>query len=156
MAAASLSDVERKDIRDAFKILDVDGDGKLSKPELETLLRGQFVVACDKDLVDLMAKMDMDSSGSVDYEEFEEFVAKNNLTKYNPEEASEEMLDAFQVFDKDNDGFIDLEEFRAVLTSIGDKMTDEELKVLMQDADVNGDGKIDYKEFCTFMASGIF
>ncbi|KAL8571492.1 hypothetical protein ACOMHN_060974 [Nucella lapillus] len=151
-----LSDLEKKDIREAFNILDADGDGKLSKPELETLLRGQFVVACDKELMELMKKMDVDSSGSVDYEEFEAFAAKNNLATFSPEDASEEMLEAFKVFDKDNDGFIDMREFRAVLTGIGDKMSDDEVRNIIQEADTNGDGKIDYKEFCAYMANGIF
>ena len=49
------------DIREAFNILDSDKDGKLSLPELETLLRGQFVVACDKELHELLDNMDADS-----------------------------------------------------------------------------------------------
>ena len=56
----------------------------------------------------------------MDYEEFEAFVAKNNLSKANPEETSEEMRDAFQVFDKDGNGFIDVKEFREVMTTIGE------------------------------------
>ena len=42
-------------------MLDCDRDGKLSMPELKTLLRGQFVVACDKELHELLDNMDSDS-----------------------------------------------------------------------------------------------
>ena len=48
------------EIREAFNFLDCDRDGKLSTPELETLLRGQFVVACDKELQELLHNMDTD------------------------------------------------------------------------------------------------
>ncbi|KAK7092131.1 calmodulin-beta-like isoform X2 [Littorina saxatilis] len=156
MAKKEVTDIERKDIREAFDILDNDKDGKLSIPELETLLRGQFVVANDRELKELLDNMDADKNGYVDYAEFEAFVAKNNLCRANAEEVSAEMRDAFQVFDTDRDGFIGVEEFRAVMTNIGDKLTDEEVTNLMDQADTNKDGRIDYKEFCAFMASGIY
>ena len=58
-------------------------------------------------------------NGYVDYEEFEEFVNKNNLCRAPELEVSEEMRDAFKVFDKDNNGFIDVSEFKQVMTTIG-------------------------------------
>ncbi|KAK7478044.1 hypothetical protein BaRGS_00030720, partial [Batillaria attramentaria] len=140
-----LTEVDRKDIREAFDILDEDGDGKLSTAELETLLRGQFVVASNKELKELLENMDVDKNGTVDYEEFEDFVKRNGLYKASMEEVSEDMRDAFQVFDKDGDGYIDVEEFKTVMMTMGDKMSEEEVQKMMKDADANGDGKIDYK-----------
>lgn len=57
--------------------------------------------------------------GSVDYEEFEAFVAKNGLYKASVEEVSQELKDAFQVFDRDGDGYIDVDEFKSVMMNIG-------------------------------------
>ena len=43
-------------------------------------------------------------------------------------------------------GYIDMEELKHVLTrlQIGDTMTPEEVQAMLSEADVNGDGQIDY------------
>ena len=48
------------------------------------------------------------------------------------------------VFHGAGDGFISLRELKWVMTNMGERMSDEEVKVMLQQADTNGDGKIDY------------
>ena len=49
------------------------------------------------------------------------------------------------VFDKDNDGFITAEELHKVMTNLGETLTKEEADDMIKEADINGDGQIDYK-----------
>lgn len=44
-------------------------------------------------------------------------------------DAAKEMRDAFKVFDKDNKGEVSTSELRAVLTSMGEKLTEEEVRL---------------------------
>ena len=48
------------------------------------------------------------------------------------------------VFDRDNSGFIDANELRKVMKELGETLTDRQLRDMMDAADLNGDGKIDY------------
>lgn len=48
-----------------------------------------------------------------------------------------------QVFDRDNNGFISAAELRHVMTSIGEKLTDDEVDEMIREADQDGDGRID-------------
>ena len=62
-------------------------------------------------------------------------------------DSEEEIREAFKVFDRDNNGFISAAELRHVMTSIGEKLTDDEVDEMIREADVDGDGQINYEEF---------
>lgn len=64
-------------------------------------------------------------------------------------DSEEEIREAFKVFDRDNNGFISAAELRHVMTSIGEKLTDDEVDEMIREADQDGDGKID----CEFSGS---
>ena len=58
----------------------------------------------------------------------------------------EEMLEAFRVFDRDGNGFISAAELRHIMTNLsGENFTDEEFDGLIGEADLDGDGMINYE-----------
>jgi len=70
-------------------------------------------------------------------------------------DSEEEIREAFRVFDKDGNGFISAAELRHVMTNLGEKLTDEEVDEMIREADVDGDGQVNYEgstfhmvEFC--------
>jgi calmodulin len=62
-------------------------------------------------------------------------------------DSEEEIREAFKVFDRDNNGFISAAELRHVMTSIGEKLTDDEVDEMIREADQDGDGRIDCECF---------
>lgn len=58
-------------------------------------------------------------------------------------DSEDEIREAFKVFDRDNNGFISAAELRHVMTSIGEKLTNEEVDEMIREADQDGDGRID-------------
>ena len=53
----------------------------------------------------------------------------------------------FELYDDDGSGSIDQLELRALMAQLGVDLTDEELSAMIAEADVDGDGDIDYEEF---------
>ena len=56
----------------------------------------------------------------------------------------EELREAFRVFDKDGNGFISLDELKSVMRSLGENLTEEEFDVMIREADIDGDGQVNY------------
>ena len=83
--------------------------------------------------------------------------------------SEEEIIEAFRVFDQNGDGWIRAAELRDVLTNlregltyevvkrlvdkVEERFTDEEVDKMIRDADIDGDGQINYEEFVTRMMS---
>ena len=48
------------------------------------------------------------------------------------------------MFDKNGDGFISASELRHVMTTLGEKLTDDEVDKMILEADIDGDGKVNF------------
>jgi calmodulin len=53
-------------------------------------------------------------------------------------------LSIYRVFDKDNNGVISSTELRRVMTNLGEKLTDDEVEDMIKEADIDGDGMVNY------------
>jgi len=98
------------------------------------------------EIEDMINEVDLDQTGTVDLEEF----IKMMSIKTKPANANDEMRSAFNVFDKDGSGTISVDELGQLMKTFGENLSDEDLKIMIQEVDKNGDGHIDYQEFVNF------
>lgn len=137
-----------EEFREAFALFDKDGDGCITTSELGTVMRSLGQDPSEEDLQDMINEVDVDGSGTID---FEEFIAMMEKKQMNSMDTEEELRGAFKVFDKDGNGYISATELRHVMTSLGEKLTDEELEEMIREADTDGDGQVNYEEFAKMM-----
>ena len=140
-----------------FQMFDKDGDGRITKKELNDSLKNLGIIIPEKELWQMIDKIDVNGDGCVDIEEFGELY-KTIMVEEDDEMGEEDMKEAFNVFDRNGDGFITVDELKAVLSSLGLKQgkTLEECRKMIMQVDVDGDGRVDYKEFKQMMKKGRF
>ena len=131
------------EFKEAFSLFDKDGKGEISEKELITVLRALGNNPTEEELDTMIKEVDEDGSGTIDFGEFLEMMART-LNQINFEK---ELLDAFKVYDRDGNGFVSVAEMRWYLTNSGPKLSHEEVDEIAKTADVDGDGHINFNEF---------
>jgi len=148
---------QHDEIRDAFKlfsIIDVNSNGKITKMELKTGL-ANLLEKKDYELENLIDEIfsiiDGDNNGYIEYEEFvrgcickEKFI-NEDIIKF-----------SFIFFDKDQNGEITVEEIKEILIKNFNKDVksyEDSIKNIINEVDLNKDGKISYDEFKNMMNS---
>ena len=63
-------------------------------------------------------------------------------------EQIEELKKAFAVLDENKDGVISKDELAKLLGGLGEDVTDDVVTEMMNLADTDGDGKVNFDEFC--------
>uniref|UniRef100_A0A8C9MMN6 Calneuron 1 n=1 Tax=Serinus canaria TaxID=9135 RepID=A0A8C9MMN6_SERCA len=87
LSRAVVSPIPSAEIREAFRVLDRDGNGFISKQELGMAMRSLGYMPSEVELAIIMQRLDMDGDGQVDFDEF--------MTILGPKLVSSEGRDGF-------------------------------------------------------------
>ena len=63
------------------------------------------------------------------------------------EEKTAEYKAAFNIIDRDNDGLINIQELGTIMRNLGQNPSEQELKEMINEIDLDGKGTIDFPEF---------
>uniref|UniRef100_U3K311 Centrin 3 n=1 Tax=Ficedula albicollis TaxID=59894 RepID=U3K311_FICAL len=103
------------------------------------------------DVLKILKDYDRESTGKITFEDFNEVVTDWILDR----DPQEEILKAFKLFDDDDSGKISLRNLRRVARELGENMSDEELRAMIEEFDKDGDGEINQEEFIAIMTGDI-
>ncbi|GAB5363029.1 hypothetical protein AAMO2058_000848900 [Amorphochlora amoebiformis] len=142
-AKDNLSAEQVSEFKEAFSLFDKNGDGAITPDELGKVMK-QLGEACkSEDLEAMIKEADRSNNGDLDFSDFLRMMGTKTGTE------NDEMKIAFSIFDKDKDGFISGDELKALMTSLGEKIGENEIKSIIAEHDKDGDGKISLKDFET-------
>uniref|UniRef100_A0A3Q4GD37 Centrin 3 n=1 Tax=Neolamprologus brichardi TaxID=32507 RepID=A0A3Q4GD37_NEOBR len=116
-----LTEDQKHEIKEAFELFDTDKDKEIDYHELK--------------VITLMHVM----YGSA---------VTDRILERDPKE---EIMKAFKLFDDDESGKISLRNLRRVARELGENISDEELRSMIEEFDTDGDGEINQEEFLTIM-----
>ncbi|KAI5144128.1 centrin-3 [Manis pentadactyla] len=146
-----LSEEQKQEIKDAFELFDTDKDQAIDYHELKVAMRALGFDVKKADVLKILKDYDTEATGKITFEDFNEVVTDWVLER----DPHEELLKAFKLFDDDDSGKISLRNLRRVARELGENMSDEELRAMIEEFDKDGDGEINQEEFIAIMTGDI-
>ena len=142
--------------RNEFLLLDTDGDGTVSCAELANVLRTMRVKfkLTEGGINKMIKEIDKDGSGTITVEEY----MNNMKDKTNKDCIHRALIQRssirrdFHKYDADGSGFITKDELKTVLKKRSKlDFSEHQIQEMLDEADLNSDGKINYEEFVVMM-----
>ncbi len=138
----SLSEDQKNEYKDTFSLFDKKGDGKIETSQLGAVIRALGQNPTQADIKRFAQGFSKDHR--INFEEFLPILASTQKIK--EQGGVDDYIEGLRVFDKDGNGTISAAELRHVLTSLGEKMSDEEVTNLLQGME-DLQGQVNYEEF---------
>lgn len=142
-----LTEEQYAEYKEAFSLFEKGSDHAITAKDLGTVLRSLGHNPTDAELQGLIKEVDADGNGVIDFSEFLQSTAQK--TKNTIDEA--ELKEAFRIFDKDGTGGISSAELRAIMTGLGEKLTDAEVDEMIRETDTGRNGFIKLDHFLQVM-----
>ncbi|CAL1545508.1 unnamed protein product [Lymnaea stagnalis] len=138
--------IEAKEI---FSMFDDKGDDKIPASSIGDVLR-----ANNQNPTELEIKKcgySQNPAARISFETF--FPILQTISKNRIQPPIEDFIEGFRVFDKDQNGTIGCAEFRHIMTSLGEKLTEDEVDQLITGQE-DSQGNINYEEFIKVVLNG--
>jgi len=149
MTDTFLAGERTKEFKEMFELFDVDKDGKLTRKELNSILKslGQNIIEVNHE--------DEDEELNSTYYTFNDFsvLMNNRSTEYDVEN---ELFSVFFKFDTEKTGFISRTNFTKIMEIIGSRFSEEENKELLIELDPENTWKIKLSTLMSKMGPKLF
>lgn len=145
--ARPISKEQRQEIKEAFDIFDSEKTGRMDYHELKVAVRAMGFEIKKAEALELMSRYDREETGYIGFEAFEDIM----LHRYANQDPIDEIRKAFQLFDEEKTGKISFRGLKRIARDLGEKLTDDELRGMIDEFDLDQDGSINEDEFVEIM-----
>jgi len=168
-----LSELDRQWMRDCFHLVDMkDGDdhGYIDIDQMALAMRALGLKPDRKDKIQLameIANLPKEGAGKrrsivaetdvINLEVWMQLMTPRMLKLVHKEDGTllrKKLMEVFAVLDKDGSGYIENDEFRSYMKKMGQQMTEAEINDMVEEVDINQDGKVGPEEFMAMMTKG--
>ena len=98
----------------------------------------------------MVSDIDKENEGVINFDMFLDAIAEAD------KESREGLAKIFNLFDDDQTMTISLKNLKRVAKELGELMTDDELREMIERADTKGDNEINFNDFYTIMTKKTF
>lgn len=139
---ANFTDDQILEFQEAFLLFDNRNDGKISVSSLGNVLRALGQNPTEAEVKKCCNQFKPDERITFDtFLPILQTISKNRCT-----DQAEDFIEGLRHFDKDGSGYISSAELRHLLTTLGEKLTDDEVEQLLNGQE-DSQGNIHYEDF---------
>jgi len=146
----ALDDEQMEELREAFNLFDTDGSGTIDVRELKAAMRALGFTAKKAEIRQMLDDHGVrieENGGAIEFAEFCEMLTE----KMNGRDEREEIMKIFALFDEEETGKITFRNLKRVAQELGEDLTDDELREMIEEADRTGEGAINHEDFYRVM-----
>ena len=144
-----LSEQEICELHEAFNIFDVESDGSIDSKQLIILMNSLKQYPNQKELEKILNEFNIDKNGQIYFNQFLKIMAKR--LKNIKEDEDKYLKSLFSSLDRNKNGLISIHEIRYIVTHSRENISQNDIEIIMKEADTDGDGLISFEEFLTIM-----
>ena len=147
-----LTEDEVEEIREAFALFDTDNSGRIDPKELKAAMQSLGFEKKNPTIYNMIADLDThEHAEGIDFQAF--LLAITD--KLGNKESRDGIARIFDLFDDDKSATINIHNLRRVAKELGETMSAEELKEMLERAASNGD-EISFEDFYFIMTKKTF
>ncbi|OQR78138.1 myosin regulatory light chain sqh-like [Tropilaelaps mercedesae] len=136
------------ELKEAFNLIDQERDGHISREDLRIMFESLGKTPDDS----LLDGMINDACGNrINFTMFLTLFAER-LRQTDPADV---IRDAFSLLDEANTGYVSQDRLRELLTTMGDRLNDEQVDDIFRSAPIDKSGNFDYIEFTRILKHGL-
>jgi centrin-1 len=133
-----------QELREVFDLFDTDGSGGIDAEELKAAMKALgFTDTSSSHVQEMMQGVDKDKDGHIDFDEFLGMMT----SKMQSRSPQADVLKAFTLMDIDTKGVLTFKDLKRVALQLGESVTDEDVKTMIELATGSPDGEVTKEQF---------
>lgn len=146
MSDIKLTEEQISEFKEAFRMIDIDGEGSISSKELAGVVKALGQDIPETELVEFINEIDTDGNRTIDFPEFVTLMTKR-MKDSDVEEELRETFNAFDIAVNADPSVITGAKIKKLFQNVQVELTDEEVQDMMNEADLDKDGVVSWEDF---------
>jgi Ca2+-binding EF-hand superfamily protein len=148
---STLDEEKLKECKIVFDLFDKDKDGLIPTKELGNLMRILGAAPSNIELETIIQNLESNNHKLISFEKFIVIFQK----KLESQDSEEDIINEFRKLDKENNGTISENDLRNLMSNYDNPLSDEEIEEIIQEANVDSNGNIDYINFTKILLGNL-
>ena len=131
-------------MRNAFKAFDSEDQGFIEHADVIQILEILGQKLDDKTVNGLIKEVDKGDSGQLDFKQFCRLASRFVEVDEDGPVLMGELKEAFRIYDREGKGYITVDTLRGILQELDDKLSSQDLDMIIEEIDADGSGTVDF------------